>query len=296
MTGVGYPHLSAIIECADAAHGLRGHVCADGGCRSPGDVAKAFAAGADFVMLGGMLAGHDDPPLRFAPKELALEPGDLPVEVGVLRFEDGNALPVLSPLSLGRLAFPQQRDDLCGTRRSGLVFQPHVSLVSHLVPLPKGNALAGQTAFRLTTSSGCIICHTLPAGLGTDMRFNGFQWQQIPLGSNVAHHIAMIELERSSELPFKVPSLRNLFDKFGMDLTRTNSRSGFGFTDFPRLFSRQVFETQFARGQKNSRDALLPFNMKANRSAATDAFIIRVRSENENVHCAATGSPAHTFS
>jgi len=60
MTGVGYPQLSAIIECADAAHGLKGHVCADGGCRTPGDVVKAFAAGADFVMLGGMLAGHDE--------------------------------------------------------------------------------------------------------------------------------------------------------------------------------------------------------------------------------------------
>lgn len=59
-TGVGYPQLSAIIECADAAHGLRGLVCADGGCTVPGDVAKAFAAGADFVMLGGMLAGHDE--------------------------------------------------------------------------------------------------------------------------------------------------------------------------------------------------------------------------------------------
>lgn len=59
-TGVGYPQLSAIIECADAAHGLGGHVCADGGCTKPGDVAKAFAAGADFVMLGGMLAGHDE--------------------------------------------------------------------------------------------------------------------------------------------------------------------------------------------------------------------------------------------
>jgi GMP reductase len=59
-TAVGYPQLSAIIECADAAHGLRGHVCADGGCRSAGDVVKAFAAGADFVMLGGMLAGHDE--------------------------------------------------------------------------------------------------------------------------------------------------------------------------------------------------------------------------------------------
>lgn len=59
-TGVGYPQLSAIIECADAAHGLHGHVCSDGGCNVPGDVSKAFAAGADFVMLGGMLAGHDE--------------------------------------------------------------------------------------------------------------------------------------------------------------------------------------------------------------------------------------------
>lgn len=59
-TGVGYPQLSAIIECADAGHGLGGHVCADGGCVTPGDVAKAFAAGADFIMLGGMLSGHDE--------------------------------------------------------------------------------------------------------------------------------------------------------------------------------------------------------------------------------------------
>ena len=60
QTGVGYPQLSAVIECADAAHGLGGHVIADGGCTSPGDVAKAFAGGADFVMLGGMLAGHTE--------------------------------------------------------------------------------------------------------------------------------------------------------------------------------------------------------------------------------------------
>ena len=58
QTGVGYPQLSAIIECADVAHGLGGHIIADGGCVCPGDVAKAFGAGADFVMLGGMLAGH----------------------------------------------------------------------------------------------------------------------------------------------------------------------------------------------------------------------------------------------
>lgn len=60
QTGVGYPQLSAIAECADAAHGLGGHIIADGGCTCPGDVAKAFGAGADFVMLGGMLAGHKE--------------------------------------------------------------------------------------------------------------------------------------------------------------------------------------------------------------------------------------------
>ena len=60
QTGVGYPQLSAVIECADAAHGVGGHIMADGGCTCPGDVAKAFGAGADFVMLGGMLAGHDE--------------------------------------------------------------------------------------------------------------------------------------------------------------------------------------------------------------------------------------------
>ena len=60
QTGVGYPQLSAIIECADAAHGLGGHIIADGGCTCPGDIAKAFGAGADFVMLGGMFAGHDE--------------------------------------------------------------------------------------------------------------------------------------------------------------------------------------------------------------------------------------------
>ena len=59
-TGVGYPQLSAVIECADAAHGLKGHIISDGGCACPGDLAKAFGAGADFVMAGGMFAGHDE--------------------------------------------------------------------------------------------------------------------------------------------------------------------------------------------------------------------------------------------
>jgi GMP reductase len=60
LTGVGYPQFSAVIECADAAHGVGGLICSDGGVTSPGDIAKAFGAGADFVMAGGMFAGHDE--------------------------------------------------------------------------------------------------------------------------------------------------------------------------------------------------------------------------------------------
>jgi GMP reductase len=59
-TGVGYPQLSCVLECADAAHGMNKYICSDGGCTVPGDVAKAFGANADFVMLGGMLAGHKE--------------------------------------------------------------------------------------------------------------------------------------------------------------------------------------------------------------------------------------------
>ena len=60
QTGVGVPHFSAIVECADAANGVGGHIIADGGCTEPGDVAKGLAGGAHFVMLGGMLAGHEE--------------------------------------------------------------------------------------------------------------------------------------------------------------------------------------------------------------------------------------------
>ena len=59
-TGVGYPQLSAVMECSDAAHGLGGHICSDGGCKVVGDVCKALGANADFVMLGSMFAGSDE--------------------------------------------------------------------------------------------------------------------------------------------------------------------------------------------------------------------------------------------
>lgn len=61
-TGVGMPQLSAVLECADAAHGMGGLIISDGGITCPGDMAKAFGGGADFVMMGGQFAGHDQNP------------------------------------------------------------------------------------------------------------------------------------------------------------------------------------------------------------------------------------------
>ena len=60
QTGVGMPQLSCVMECADAAHGVNGKLISDGGCSVPGDISKAFGGNADFVMLGGMLAGHTE--------------------------------------------------------------------------------------------------------------------------------------------------------------------------------------------------------------------------------------------
>jgi GMP reductase len=64
QTGVGYPQLSAVIECADAAHGLNGHIISDGGCTCPGDFSKALGAGADFVMVRCSVHRPALPPTR----------------------------------------------------------------------------------------------------------------------------------------------------------------------------------------------------------------------------------------
>jgi YVTN family beta-propeller protein len=109
----------------------------------------------------------------------------------------------------------------------------HLALGRGLLPagaqLPNGNARNGMNTFRLTTTPDCIVCHTLPSGIGTDMHFtNG--WVSLPISTNNSHHVAMVELARSSGLPFKIPQLRNLPDKLGMDLGHTNSRAGFGFS------------------------------------------------------------------
>lgn len=61
-TGVGMPQLSAIMECSDAAHGVGGYIISDGGITCPGDMAKAFGGGSDFVMCGSVFSGHDENP------------------------------------------------------------------------------------------------------------------------------------------------------------------------------------------------------------------------------------------
>jgi YVTN family beta-propeller protein len=98
-------------------------------------------------------------------------------------------------------------------------------------PLPNGNASNGLAFFANEQSStGCVLCHTLPTGLGTDMHFSGNHWEEIPPGTNSDHHLALVAIPSSDNLPFKIPQLRNLFDKTGMDLAHTNSGSGFGFS------------------------------------------------------------------
>lgn len=77
LTGVGRPQFSTVIECADAAHGVSGAICADGGCTVPGDICKSFCAGADFVMLGGMLAGHEESDGELCTKHLQTNEVDL---------------------------------------------------------------------------------------------------------------------------------------------------------------------------------------------------------------------------
>ena len=123
---------------------------------------------------------------------------------------------------------------LSNTLPANLPITGHKSLGRGALPtgaqLPNGNAVNGQTLFRLPrANNGCIHCHTLPAGLGTDLQWTGSQWITLPLGSKGEHHAAFAAIERSSLLPFKIQSLRNLFDKLGMDFLTTSNRSGFGF-------------------------------------------------------------------
>ncbi len=122
---------------------------------------------------------------------------------------------------------------LSNTLPTSLSLAGHVALGHGTLPagsqLPNANAVNGQTRFRVSGNTGCIHCHTLPAGLGTDLRWTGSQWTTLATGPKGEHHVAFAAIERSSILPFKIQSLRNLYDKVGMDFTKTSNRAGFGF-------------------------------------------------------------------
>ena len=122
---------------------------------------------------------------------------------------------------------------LSNTLSASLPLPGHKALGRGTLPtgasLPNGNALSGQTRFRLQGNTGCIHCHTLPTGLGTDLRWTGSQWVTLPAGPSGERHTAFSAIERSSNLPFKIQQLRNLFDKLGMDFQQKTNRSGFGF-------------------------------------------------------------------
>lgn len=95
-------------------------------------------------------------------------------------------------------------------------------------PFPPGNAAAGLAVFLQLGARECASCHTLPTGMGVDRRWTGINFQNMPLGPNGEHHVALVQLERSLNLPFKIPQLRTLRDKLGADFSRAGGRAGFG--------------------------------------------------------------------
>jgi DNA-binding beta-propeller fold protein YncE len=103
---------------------------------------------------------------------------------------------------------------------------------------PAGNATRGLTSFSLNT---CRACHTVTTGLGSDARFLSGRWQNIALGTNGEHHVAMTAMRRTSDLPFKTQQLRNLCDKNGFSLRGPVSRAGFGFLHDGRVDSLTRF-------------------------------------------------------
>ncbi|HEX7860808.1 MAG TPA: hypothetical protein VF773_10805 [Verrucomicrobiae bacterium] len=123
-------------------------------------------------------------------------------------------------------------------------------------PLPNGDAVTGLNHFR-TTVGGCTVCHSLPAGLGSDKFFQTGLWRPIPPGPNGERHVALSAVERSHELAFKIPHLRSLPEKFGFSLT-TEGTAGFGFFHDGRVDSltRVLQDGFFLENDKQTADLI----------------------------------------
>lgn len=132
QTGVGYPQLSAVYECAKEAKKWKGMVCADGGCTKPGDIAKAMVAGADFVMLGGMLAGHKQCGGTVIDHKLQLDPavqaffdvdGEVKLRYGGLTYGHLGGLPKTAwlpvPLEIPEVLFYGMSSETAMNKHNG---------------------------------------------------------------------------------------------------------------------------------------------------------------------------------
>ncbi|MDY7229451.1 YncE family protein [Hyalangium rubrum] len=104
-------------------------------------------------------------------------------------------------------------------------------------PLPNGNAVNGLALFRnprlmsvpTLPNFACTTCHTLPTGLGTNMTWKHDRFVPFPKGSDGESHLRLASTDSNTNVVFKIPQLRNLYEKVGMELTQSESLAGFGF-------------------------------------------------------------------
>ncbi len=98
------------------------------------------------------------------------------------------------------------------------------------LPLPNGDAARGLRLFRrggLQLGRHCVTCHTLPTGMGTNYDLDGLLFKPLPQGADGSfHHATRL---RPGNVNIKIPQLRNLYDRVGMEATQLTSRAGFGF-------------------------------------------------------------------
>lgn len=125
-------------------------------------------------------------------------------------------------------------------------------------PLPDGDARRGHALFdRGALNAGglhCSTCHTLPTGAGTDSRWKGTGYAPIPAGPRGERHHALFAGDGSSQHHFKIPHLRNAYEKVGFETTRPTARAGFGFLHDGSVDSLARFVSQPAFAVADDQD------------------------------------------
>ncbi|MCP3102685.1 hypothetical protein LZ198_27800 [Myxococcus sp. K15C18031901] len=122
-------------------------------------------------------------------------------------------------------------------------------------PLPNGNAVNGLRIYRPPRlldggTFACATCHTLPTGMGGDVRWNGSQFVPFTTGTSGEHHTGLVSIDGFSNVTMKISQLRNLYEKVGMEFTQTSNLAGFGFShdggvdSLARFLSEPVFTFQ----------------------------------------------------